>query len=419
MTKCASAVFIVATLVISFPCFSQGNTAIPFLMISPYTEANGMGEASVAVATDDPLAVMTNPAQLGVQSRFQFFSAGTNYSSWLPQFHRSDLWLRTYAVSAGINLKKLNENALPLSFGIGHSRVYLNLGEFIQTSENGPDVVGSVHAYESSDQFSAGMNLDYWIRLSGGVTYKHIRSHLSTFEAGIVEGGADLFDYGFLLDVPMADIVAKMTHTSFNFMQNVSPFFDLSIGISKSNLGQESITYPGMLQGDPLPRYARAGIGLEVGAVVANGDLRWKPCSFKWTTESDDGLVGMNRQYQSGLGDIHFFDEVILGNTNRLTTKAKGWEVNLLEIVAIRGGRFEEDPMNGNRRLNTAGWGIQSAGLVKLLRVLDAPIGTDGIAWFLLNHVNVRYNACDWTPDDPTSPLAGTNFNSVNFSICN
>jgi hypothetical protein len=83
---------------------AQGETAVPFLLISPYAEANGMGEASVAVITDDPLASIVNPAHLGMQVGKGRFSVGFNHSDWLPGFDIKNLYYRTYAINAGISL---------------------------------------------------------------------------------------------------------------------------------------------------------------------------------------------------------------------------------------------------------------------------------------------------------------------------
>lgn len=372
-----------------------------------------MGEASVAVSTNDPLALMTNPAHLGAQSRTNFLSYGHNYADWLPQFQLSDLWLRTQAVMAGINLKKIDEDAPPLSVGIGYSRMYLNSGMFIQTIEMGPAETGWFDASESSDQLSIGLNLDSWVRVSGGMTYKRIDSRVSMM--GNVK--ANLFDYGFLIDVPVVEIMAKASGSSFEVMPHLSPFAGVSIGVSKSNLGKEYVTYPGTNQNDPLPRYARAGIGVALGAMFVKDDIVWKPLSFKWTIESGDVLVDRDRKYKTGLGEINIWDQVIMGRANKETLMGKGWEIGALEIVSIRGGRFEQDPERGNRRLKTRGWGVQFAGVPRLLLALDVPLPTEGVASFLLNHINVSYNHCEWTPDDPISPLRNTKFNSVNFTI--
>jgi len=423
MRKFLAALGFVASLVFTLTCYSQASTGVPFLLISPMTDANGMGGAAVGASTYDPLAVMVNPAHLGAQSRTTYYSTGYNYSAWLPQFQLSDLWLRTYAVTVGMNLKEVNENAPPLSVGAGYSRVYLNLGDYILTSQTGPEEIGRYRSSETSDQYSIGMCLDYWIRASAGVTYKHVASKISGnfAETGksVREGKANLYDYGFLFEVPLMEIVSKMTNNFLRVTPNLSPFLDASIGVSRSNLGQDSITYPYEAQGDPLPRYARAGVGVELGALYTRDALRWKPYSFKWTRESADVLVGADRHYTNGLGHIQFFNDVIIGRTNNEIEMKNGWEFNVLEVLAIRGGRFEEAPDRGNRRFTTSGWGVQLAGLAKFLRAADARIDDASIAGFILGHIDVRYDHSEWYTDDHKSPLKGTNFDAVTISLRN
>ena len=405
------------------PCFSQGQTAVPFLLISPYAETNGMGEASVANPTDDPLSPMTNPAHLGMLSQFGYFSFGYNYSQWLPTFGARDLWLKTLAANVGINLQKLNKNAPPLSFGLGYSRLYLNLGTFIITGPGGPTPLGTFDARETSDQFTMAVGADYWVRASVGLTYKHVVSRSSPVgteqERGNGTGIANLYDYGFLIDVPLVGIASRLADDPFKFGPNVSPYFDWTVGISRSNLGQGKITYIEAAAADPLPRYARAGIGVDVGFVFDRDVVNWKPLSFKWSIEASDVLVGANREYQSGLGDINFFDEVILGNTNMETEKKKGWELNVFEVISVRGGRFEEDPNRGNRRFNTSGWGVRLGGMLKMLRAFNGPFDNEGVSGFLLNHIDVGYNHSEWNPDQQYAPLSGTKFDSFNITVYN
>jgi hypothetical protein len=77
----------IGLLVVFEQCSSQGDATLPFLLIPPSAEMNGMGETSVAVFSDDPLAMITNPAQLGMQSLSTHVSSGYNYANWLPRFH--------------------------------------------------------------------------------------------------------------------------------------------------------------------------------------------------------------------------------------------------------------------------------------------------------------------------------------------
>jgi hypothetical protein len=420
---------------ITAECIAQGESAVPFLLISPYAEANGMGEASVAVLTDDPLGLMTNPAHLGMQSQTSYFSFGHNYTDWLPQFHQSDLWLRTLSFTAGLNLRRVLEGGPPLSFGLAYSRVYFNLGEFIRTGPGGPQEIGRFRAWESSDQLSFGLGVDYWIKASLGITYKIVTSQLSPFDTNgqsMAAAKAKLFDLGLLIDIPVTRILYSL-YQPVELLPSVSPFFDFSIGLARNNLGQESLTYSDAAHADPLPRYARAGIGFDLGFAYSKEGNEWKPLSFKWTVEANDILVKRyaelrdpqgniirqaHSEYQSGLGDIDFFDDVILGHTNRQIVKKKGWECNFLEVLSIRAGRFEEDPAFGNRNFTTTGWGVQFAGIVKVLGLLNMRVDSEDVIGFIVNHIDVRYNHSAIHADE-NHPLSNTMFDSFNIVVSN
>ena len=65
----------------------------------------GMGWASVAHITDNPAALTTNPAHLGMQSlNNSFFTLNENYCNWAPYFHQFnvDMQTRIIVANAGI-----------------------------------------------------------------------------------------------------------------------------------------------------------------------------------------------------------------------------------------------------------------------------------------------------------------------------
>ncbi|MGA2625330.1 MAG: hypothetical protein ABSF91_15865 [Bacteroidota bacterium] len=438
MLKSTLFAIVCGSLIFATDCSAQGESAVPFLLISPSAEASGMGETSVALVTDDPLGPMTNPAHLGMLSLENHFSYGNNFSNWLPAFNIPDLWYRTIAINAGINLKKLLAISPELGIGLGYSRIYLNLGQFVETGPSGPTPIGTFNAHETSDQFTLGVGINYWVKASAGITLKHILSSLAQFDVQRQgrEGSATVnsYDYGLLLQVPVVGVLNQLREERIQFSPYVSPFFDFSVGLAENNLGDKKVIYIDAAQADPLPRYARAGIGFDLGVTYNREDFVWRPLSFKWTIESNDLLVRRYGnvvdslgnivkpgywEYQGGLGDINFFDEVILGKTNTETIKKRGWELNFFDIIVARGGRFEEDYNRGNRRFNTSGYSFRLAGFVKVLRAMAVPIANDNILGFIVNHVDVRFTRSELTPDDPDSPLARTEFNSFNILISN
>jgi hypothetical protein len=145
--------------------FRAGETAVPFLLISPLTEANGMGEASVAISTDDPLAFITNPAQIGMGGHNRSVSFGYNYAEWLPGIVGTDLSYQSFGLNAGANLKDIFTVAPDIDVGVGYSRIFLDLGRYTDTSPTGPEPIGTYRSYETSDQL-----ISVWI-IAGTMKY--------------------------------------------------------------------------------------------------------------------------------------------------------------------------------------------------------------------------------------------------------
>ena len=232
---------------------------------------------------------------------------------------------------------------------------------------------------------------------------------------------ANLYDIGFLIDVPVVSITSKIINQPIKIFNNISPLFNFSLGISKSNLGQESISYLDHAQGDPLPIIARAGIGLTFGLQYDQNDISWTPFSFRWTVEANDLCVKYNNAglpiYQPGLGDIDFVKEVILGKTKKETDQLKGWELNLAETVYIYGGRFLEDPDYGNRQFTTEGYAVSISGLLKTIAVIKPHLYENNFMKFVLNHIGLKFNQSK--VNTPDSILNNTQFYSLNISFNN
>jgi len=404
--------------------FAQGEAALPFLEIPTSSEMFGMGSASVAHTTDNPAALITNPAHLGMQSlNNSFITINENYSDWLPVFHL-DLWTSTIVANAGLNLNKIYPQLPPLSLGISYSNVHMDFGEFARTGPDNPNI-STFHSYDESNQVTISVATEYLVRASIGFTYKHVTSTLSdqptANESGSGTATANLYDIGLLIDVPVMTLISKITDKPITLYNNISPLLNFSLGISKSNLGQESIYYIDPLQADPLPRLARAGIGLNFGLQYNKDNISWVPLSFKWTVEANSLCIKTDTlgrsTYKPGLGDIDFFREVILGKTNKETDKLKGWELNLFESFYLYGGSFREDPNRGNRNFMTNGYAVSLSGILKTLALIDPSMFDNNFMKYFLNHIGVKYNQSIINTRE--SILNDTEYYSLNISYNN
>src|SRR6185369_10183558 len=128
-----------------------------------------------------------------------------------------------------------------------------------------------------------------------GLTHKNIISQLAPIN---VQGQGRLgiafvssYDYGMLAEAPLIDLL-EQTGIGCKIGNHLDPLVNLSAGFSKNNLGESKVFYIDAAQADPLPRYARVGIGVQLGL---NYDLseneKWKLIGFSWTAESNDILV--------------------------------------------------------------------------------------------------------------------------------
>ena len=153
-------------------------------------------------------------------------------------------------------------------------------------------------------------------------------------------------------------------------------------------------------------------------------EFHWVPLSFKWTIEANDLLIKSDPvtnlpSYQSGLGDINFFRELVQGKTNKETEKLKGWELNFGEILYVYGGSFEEDPERGNRRFSSNGYAVNLAGIMKSIFILNPDLSGDQYMRFIFEHIGCKFSQSSVTTYDITSPLMDTKYYSINFFFKN
>lgn len=306
--------------------FSQGESAVPFLLIAPNSRASGLGESGTGMA-DDASAIFWNPAGLAFQTGQEL---SITHANWLPQFAMSDLFYEY------LGYKGYYEE---LGGTIGANIIYLNLGEFIKTLSSGPEEVGRFKAYEFA--VTAGYATKIMENLGVGVNLRFIRSALSPFgteeEKGTGIANTVSFDIATMYKQPMMD---------GEFLS------ELNVGLNLANLGPK-VVYIDEAQADPLPTNIRLGLGFNVyksefNNIVANIDLQRI-------------LV---RRYKDGTSDNSFkalYSAWGDGSKLRKVTIGAGMEYwyGAPRLVAIRFGYFYEDPSFGNRKFLTFGAGIR------------------------------------------------------------
>ncbi|TAK60963.1 MAG: hypothetical protein EPO24_06210, partial [Bacteroidetes bacterium] len=82
--------------------YSQsGSEAVPFLLNSPSAEFSAMGEATIAVESDNPFALFWNPAHLGIQSLNNTGNVGISNSSFSPAYLSGEISYTTRVYKGG------------------------------------------------------------------------------------------------------------------------------------------------------------------------------------------------------------------------------------------------------------------------------------------------------------------------------
>lgn len=309
--------------------YSQaGGAAVPFLLISPDARASGMGEVGTAIA-DDINAIYWNPAGLAFHTtvpssdeQIPFRQISITFSKWLPQFN-ADLFY-SYA-TLGQYFKEIDGT-------VAFNFVFMNLGEFTRTYEN-----GQIGPKFLSNEFSIGLSYGTIIAEDLGVGFqlRYIHSNLapvSAFtqgDAGVGQSGS--FDLGFLWKPTKLDIFGLDLEDR------------LSLGLNLQNVGPK-MTYRKM--SDPLPTTLRVGTAFKVVEDEFN----------KLLVGIDMSKLLVRRE---GEDTDPLPKSLITGWKNPGVELAFGAEYWYQEIVALRAGYFTEPSALGNRKYYNFGAGVR------------------------------------------------------------
>ncbi|MEJ2507174.1 MAG: hypothetical protein P8Y81_13020 [Ignavibacteriaceae bacterium] len=363
---------------ISSLTFAQDGTALPFLQYPVSPSLNGMGATGTSLPTDDPFGFLYNPAQLGFTGRESNLSFSI-YPSSVDFFPGISAEVNAYALNLGYNFEDLIH--FPLTVGFGFARPELSFGQYNVESGNG--------TYEPGDYYhtySIGAGIDYCVQFSAGLTYKNVTSIISSLPNST--GKVDLFDFGFLLNVPVVSIIDK--NPSVQFLRNVpaTPFLNLSFGYSQLNIGDE-IYYFDPQQADPVPRTARLGYGLSTGVDLKIKDNSVRALSFNFTVDAADILVKRDTlgstSYQSGFGDISIGDNIINIKGDANVLNHSGVKIDLVETISFLWGKYSGRYFKGI--MQTSGYEIRAKGLFKLIETLEP----DPAVKFISDHFDIRY----------------------------
>jgi hypothetical protein len=393
------------------PYILSQTTQLDFLTLPSNAEMMGMGYASVAHISDNPSALTFNPSHLGMQSLDRSFAAiSTNYIDWAPAAWEGS-YIRSISAEGGVNLQKYYPSLPSISLGLAYTNLRFNSGSYYYVDEHWQNHY--CYAYDVADQFTVSVGADFLVRASIGFTYKSINSHrLQDIDAG-------LYDMGLLINIPVTKIITTATGKSILKYKNFTPFVDVNVGLAKSNMGKDSIVYSTGERG-LVSRYAREGLEYALGFTYEKDNIKINPLSFSWTVESNDRLAGdwydiSAKGYQSGMGDINFFKELIVGKGNVNTDKLKGWELGFFDMVMLSGGSFTEDYNHGNRNFTTSGFSFRLSGFLKTMSLVDRDFLDGNTMQYISKHLDVKITSSLVSMKNGYYILDGMKYYSLNL----
>lgn len=345
--KAFSRIMLIALIIagISKPGFAQGggSSAVPFLLLAPDSRAGGIGESGTGLA-DNSAAIFWNPAGIAFQSGTE---VSITHSNWLPKFQLDDIFY---------DYLTFRKYIPDIDGSVTSSITYMNYGNFAQTAETGPDVIGTFRS------FDAAMTVGYATKVHPdwglGLNFRVIHSRLSgQIKVGEQRGEGSSTTVSF-------DIGAMWRPSKL-----VLPFVDydlgnrFSLGMNLSNLGPK-IYYINKAQADPIPTNFRLGFAYKILDDEYNSLIYTLDFSKLLVSSADttaDGKAKERDEFYKAVftawGDQSFKDEL------RDIVTSMGleyWYGKPSEFLfALRGGFFYEDPSYGNRKFITLGAGIR------------------------------------------------------------
>lgn len=419
--------------------YGQQFNSAPVMTTPISAEANGMGGASASVLSDNALATVANPAQLGLFCLDNRFNASTFLAnaSWPSGFQDTHNSIYATALNVGVKLNKWFTLPVPFSLGAGYSRLQMNLNNFEMMPFGGPQVISTWQASQAMQSLTLSVAFDYWVRLGIGYNLKWLSSRLTTAypttDVPPGQGNALAQDYGVLLDLPVVGDLSRIKGQQIEFNKGISPEMNLLLAYSRRNIGK-GIYYIEPGNSHPFPREAVLGLSAVVGLKSEVDGEPWTLISFTWAREAEDNLVAIYDvpvatpdmfgdtvysystvySYKNGPGDISPIDNLVFGRGNGNVALRKGWQLQIAELVYLRGGSYLSPVAPG---YHTLGLGLRLDGLMKLLaayKLVDA--SGAAVAAFVMNHLDLQYDYSEYTSTSNMN-INGTSFQSLNLVL--
>jgi len=339
-------VFLPMLLFVNNKIFAQGEAAVPFLLLNPDSRSGGMGESGSGLA-DNSSAIFWNPAGIAFLSGSE---VSITHSNWLPQFQLSDLFYDYLTYRQYIE---------DIGGSVTSSVTFMNYGEFVRTSEAGPQEIGKFRSFDAA--FTVGYATKLHPDWGLGLNFRVIHSRLSDQPTGGETGSGVATTVSF-------DIAGMWRPQDLNIPLVGNLGNKLSIGMNLSNIGPE-IYYIDQAQADPIPTNFRLGMAFqlfedEFNSLTYTIDVNKLLVNrLESRVDSSDQTVFTSTERDSWYASIFtaWFDDDFSTELRDLVTSMglEYWYGDEDFKFALRTGFFYEDPSYGNRKFLTIGAGLR------------------------------------------------------------
>lgn len=365
--------------------FAQGGGALASLTMQRSLPLIGAGNIGAAKANNDPIGYYLNPAILGYTSQSNHASIFfmPSKTEWIPDLSH-DITLNTIGFNVGYNLENFN---IPISVGFGYMHDKLSYEMPIYSSDTYPDrsqiQTGVSESYDSFDNFSFGIGIDYYVLFNLGLSIKSFESTLSDGSVTESANGVAL-DYGAMLITPISKLFFNSVKFDLSNNTIIKPLVNFTVGYSLSNVGDD-VVYIDEAQADPLSRTERLGYTFDFGFDTYINSNKINIITYSFTAEAEDLLLnekvlktenGHNGYsyfyytdgYQSIMTDININKHLIQLEGDDNVIVRTGHTINIFETITITTGIFfgRGYQYSGVDGLDTKGYGFSSEGLLKL-----------------------------------------------------
>jgi hypothetical protein len=317
-------------------------TAVPFLTISPDARSGAMGDVGVAISPDAN-SVYWNAAKLAFADKDMGFAL--SYTPWLRKLGINDMSLSYLS-----GYKKLSKQE-----AIGVSLNYFNMGSITFTDGNGNAyqdfkpkefAVSVTYSRKLSKKFSLAPTIKYiYSNLSGNLTIPGSTTTTRPGNAAAVDLGAF-----YTTDTRVSGMESK-----------------ISFGAVISNFGSK-ISYTTSSRKDFIPTNLKIGTAFQLqvdqySKVVFAVDANKLMVPTPGISNGQGGYIGYDPSNPPGMfsGVLQSFTDAPGGAKEELREiiVSGGIEYWYNDLLAIRGGFFDENKYKGNRKYFTLGMGIR------------------------------------------------------------